>query len=305
MNLEKQFTGPGLASGADMEMLTALWSSAFGDPEPFIRNFLTVVATGENTVVYREDGRIVSCAFLIPATLHIGKDTYKACYFYAAATQPDERRQGYMEQVIRYSRTLCEERGTDFLVLVPTDNDLYQYFSRFGFRANFYLKTTEMDRAQLTALAEKMVAGDTEEETAPVAFAPTEMQAIREQALAAGSWLEFDRSTLQYLFFEHVYRGGKTILLPDGYVLYDLSEDESGDTVLRVKELCSAGDPGRLLRELVSIEADRYVLNLPAFDSIRGGRTATGRAGMDLAVSKEAVRAERAMKNAYIGLTLG
>ena len=123
--------------------------------------------------------------------------------------------------------------------------------------------------------------------------------------MAEGSWLEFDRSTLQYLFFEHIFRGGKTILLPDGYVLYELSEDDSGETVLKVRELCSAGDSGRLLRELVAVEADRYVLNLPAFDSIRGGRTATGRAGMDLAISKEAVRAERAMKNAYIGLTLG
>ncbi|MBP5272322.1 MAG: GNAT family N-acetyltransferase [Clostridia bacterium] len=303
--MEMQFTGPGLASGADIEMLTALWSSSFGDPEPLIRNFLTVVASNENTVVYREDGRVVSCAFLIPATLHIGRDTYRAYYFYAAATLPDERRQGYMEQVIRFSRSLCEERGIDFLVLVPTNNDLYQYFSRFGFRANFYLKTTEMDRGQLTALAEKMVSGDGEEAAVPVAFAPTEMQAIREQALAAGSWLEFDRSTLQYLFFDHVFRGGKTLLLPDGYALYELSEDDSGERVLKVRELCSVGDPGKLLKELVAVEADRYVLNLPAFDSIRGGRTATGRAGMDLAISKEAVRAERSMKNAYIGLTLG
>ena len=173
-----QKNGPGLASGADIEMLAALWASSFGDPEPLIRNFLTVVASDENTVVYREDGRVVSCAFLIPAVLHVGKDAFRACYFYAAATLPDESRQVYMEQVIRFSRSLCEERGIDFMVLVPTNNDLYQYFSRFGFRANFYLKTTEMTREQLTALAEKVSPGE-EEPAAPVAFAPTEMQAIR------------------------------------------------------------------------------------------------------------------------------
>ena len=131
------------------------------------------------------------------------------------------------------------------------------------------------------------------------------MQSIRLQALEGGSHVEFDRQTLQYLFFEHVYRGGKTILLDDGYVLYDLTTDDTGDVVLKVRELCAKESQGPLLKKLSEVEADQYILNLPAFDSLRGGRTSTGRAGMDLAVSKRAVKAERTMKNAYIGLTLG
>ena len=297
-------SGPGLASGADYETLTELWSLSFGDSASFVRTLQNLIANTDRTVVFREDGRAVAGAYLLESTLHIGDETFTAYYLFGAATHPDYRRKGYMGQIIRYCRTLCEERDIDFLVLVPTDNDLYKYFSRFGFRANFYLKTTQLDREQLLAMVEKLEVP--EEETDPTAgFVPIEMQSIRLNALSGGSSLEFDRQTLQYLFFEHVYRGGKTILLEDGYVLYDLSTDDTGETVLRVRELCGETAQGNLLRNLSEVEADQYILNLPAFDNLRGGKTSTGRAGMDLAVSKRAVKAERTMKNAYIGLTPG
>ena len=281
-------TGPGLASGADFETLTELWTLSFGAPAPIIRNIQTLVADTDRTVVYREDGKAVAGAYLLETTLHIGDET-----------------KGYMGQVIRYCRTLCEERNIDFLILVPTDNDLYKYFSRFGFRANFYLKTTQLDREQLAAMVEKMEPVEEETPAEDNGFVPVDIPPIRHAALQGGSYVEFDRQALQYLFFEHVYRGGQSILLDDGYVLYDLATDDTGDTVLTVRELCTVDSQATLLRKLSEVDADQYVLNLPAFDSLRGGRTSTGRAGMDLAVSKRAVKAERTMKNAYIGLTIG
>ena len=298
-------TGPGLASGADFETLTELWTLSFGAPAPIIRNIQTLVADTDRTVVYREDGKAVAGAYLLETTLHIGDETYSAYYFFAAATHPDFRRKGYMGQVIRYCRTLCEERNIDFLILVPTDNDLYKYFSRFGFRANFYLKTTQLDREQLAAMVEKMEPVEEETPAEDTGFVPVDIPPIRHAALQGGSYVEFDRQALQYLFFEHAYRGGQSILLDDGYVLYNLATDDTGDTVLTVRELCTADSQATLLRKLSEVDADQYVLNLPAFDSLRGGRTSTGRAGMDLAVSKRAVKAERTMKNAYIGLTIG
>ncbi len=294
-------SGPGLASRADFETLAELWTLSFGAPAPFIRNIQTLIADTDRTVVYREDGKAVAGAYLAETTLCIGEERYSAYYFFAAATHPDYRRKGYMGQIIRYCRTLCEERDIDFLVLVPTDNDLYKYFSRFGFRANFYQKTTQLDREQLLAMVEKMEFPEEGAAEGAAGFVPVEMQAIRLAALKDGSHVEFDRQTLQYLVFEHACRGGKTLLLKDGYVLYDLSTDDAGDTVLTVRELCAADATGRLLQKLSEVEADQYILNLPAFDSLRGGRTSTGRAGMDLAVSKRAVKAERTMKNAYIG----
>ncbi len=302
--MTKPTNGPGLASAADREMLTDLWVRSFDDPERYVRNFHGMLAKPENTVVYREDGQIVSAAYLIPADLHIGDEVYPSYYFYAASTHPDFRRRGFMEQIIRFSRTLCEERGIDFLVLAPTGNDLYQYFSRFGFRANFYLKTTQLDRGQLLALAEKLDPSAPEETGAAGMPPVTEMLRVRNDTLRAGSYLEFDPQTLQYMLFEHLFRGGKTLLKEDAYVLYRLTEEDDGTTTLTVRELCSASAPEKLLRTLATVDADRYILNLPAYDNLRGGKTSTGRAGMDLAVSKRAVKAERAMKNAYIGLTM-
>lgn len=298
-------SGPGLATGADTEALVDLWVQSFGDPERYIRNFQSLVATPEQTVVYREDGKAVSAVYLLDCQLELQGERYNAYYFYAAATHPDYRRRGYMEQIIRYCRTLAEERNIDFIILVPADNNLYQYYSRFGFRANFYLKTTRLSGEQLAGLVEKMNPEPPEEEPSEPAIALTELPRVRNEALKDGTYVHFPDRTLQYMLFEHVYCGGKTLLKEDGYVLYDVSEEETGTEVLTVKELCTTGNPGTLLSELLKEDAKEYVLNLPAFDTIRGGKTATGRAGMDLAVSKRAVQAERTMKNAYIGLTLG
>ncbi len=297
-------SGPGLATRADYLTLSELWTTSFGDSASYIRNLQTLIADPERTVVYRLDGKTVAGAYLMEATLRIGDEHYLAYYLFGAATHPNYRRKGYMGQVIRYCRTLCEERGVDFLVLVPTDNDLYRYFSHFGFRANFYQKTTQLNREQLLGVAEKMA---TEEETSSEAsgFTPTELESIRTSALKGQTFLEFSREQLQYLLFDHVYRGGKTILLEDGYALYHLEENDAGESVLRVRELCSTQSLKSLLLELSQVEASQYILNLPAFDATRGGKTSSGRAGMDLAVSKRAVKAERNMKNAYIGLIPG
>ena len=296
-----QLSGPGLAVRSDFETLAELWALSFDDALPFIRTFQSLLAKEDCTVVYRENGTVVSGAYLIETTLHVGGATYPAYLFAGAATHPDYRRKGYMEQVIRYCRGLCERREVDYLVLVPVNNDLYQYFSRFGFRANFYLKTTQLDKGQFVSLVERITNEKECIQKEPERFVPTQAPTVREAALSDGTHLEYDAPTLQYLFFEHLYRGGKTILLEDGYVLYDLLTDDTGETTLHVKELCCTGSVGALLQKVGEVGADKYVLDLPAFDTIRGGKTATGRAGMDLAVSKKAVKAERAMKNAYIG----
>lgn len=296
--------GPGLASGSDFESLAELLAFSFEEKAPLSRNLLKLLSETDKTVVFRKEGCPVSVAFLREATLHIAENTYSAYWFFGAATHPDHRRKGYMEQIIRYCRSLSEERGIDFLVLAPRNNELYQYFSRFGFRANFYQKTTQLEPEQLAAMVEKMDGSEASPEEGP-GFVPTAIPKVREAALRGGAFLEYDASTLQFLLFDHLSRGGKTILLEDGYALYDLSTDDTGETTLHVKELLGTESVGKLLRKVSEVEADRYILDLPAFDSIRGGRTSTGRAGMDLAVSKEAVRAERTMKNAYLGLTIG
>lgn len=295
-------SGPGLASGADFVALTELWTLSFGGPNSYIKTLHQLVADADRTVVFREKGRTVAGAYLIDATLHIGQQAYSAYYLFGAATHPDYRKKGYMGQLIRYCRTLCEERKIDFLVLLPTDNALYKYFSRFGFRANFYEKTIQLNREQLLELVENANLPDPEKESE---FVPTNIESIRHTTFEDKTYLEFNREMVQYLLFEHVLCGGKTIFLKDGYALYKRSVDDTGATVLHARELLSENVLGTLLRELSTEEADRYILTLPAFDATRGGKTSTGRAGMDLAVSKRAVKAERSMKNAYLGPTPG
>ena len=122
-------TGPGLASGADFETLTELWTLSFGAPAPIIRNIQTLVADTDRTVVYREDGKAVAGAYLLETTLHIGDETYSAYYFFAAATHPDFRRKGVASRLIAEAEKALQKEGIRKIFgVVFKDNDAANAF---------------------------------------------------------------------------------------------------------------------------------------------------------------------------------
>ena len=73
--METILSGPGLASGADLETLAELWTLSFGAPAPMIRNIQTLIAEPDRTVVYREDGKAVAGAYLMETALRIGDES--------------------------------------------------------------------------------------------------------------------------------------------------------------------------------------------------------------------------------------
>ncbi len=136
-----------LATENDKKGLYALWHEVFSDPEEIIDDYYNTVIKAENTVMAETDGKIVSALYLIETEIvHKGK-AYKAYYVYAAATDENYRRQGIMKNLLDYSTSLAKSRNIDYLFLHPERNreDLYNYYSKAGFKTAFYQKSESFD----------------------------------------------------------------------------------------------------------------------------------------------------------------
>lgn len=85
--------GVGLADAQEAPELKKLWRLSFPeDTEEGVAFFFQRVFQPLNCVVFRQEGRPVSMAFLLPAVLHTPEGPAALHYLYAAATGRDQTR---------------------------------------------------------------------------------------------------------------------------------------------------------------------------------------------------------------------
>lgn len=137
------------SNGNDKEGLYSLWQRVFGDSKEFLDKFFSVFYKEKNTVVCRDNGKVVSMLFLIPADITVKNVSFKAFYIYAAATDENYRKQGIMSKLLDFSREYSEKAGFDFLFLHPANDGLYNYYEKNGFCTAFYERNTEVTRNML------------------------------------------------------------------------------------------------------------------------------------------------------------
>lgn len=284
------------------EDLLEIWNLSFHDEPDYIRNFLKFCVAEENIVTAQnEEGQTVSAAYLLDSQIIVKGTPYSALYFYAAATHPDYREQGYMGQVIEQCLDLARERDIDFVYLVPAEGSLYRYYAKFGFRTCFYSSTVHFTEEELQAALKDHSIADLKSGTPdPMMFRLTDIPRIREEAMAGTDHVEFGYPQMQYALFEHAYCGGKLFCDGSSYALYS---EENG--TVDVKEICPPTLDGPMARALLNLHAEKYRFHAPVESGVEGRRKTAGRAGMAIALNKRARTATGQMKNAYIGITLG
>ena len=117
-----------------------LWHEAFGDGAEYINFFLDT--HGACTCLsHEENGRLCSMLFLIDGEL-CGKSAY---YLFAAATFKSERGKGCMARLLEKAKNYAVQNGRAYIVLVPAEPSLFDYYSRFGYKTCFYAKRQGKD----------------------------------------------------------------------------------------------------------------------------------------------------------------
>lgn len=171
--------------------IISLWYECFGDEAEYIEFFLDR-CPNKLCLGCFENNRLVSMLFLLNGEV----DGFPAKYIYAACTAHEFRSRGLMAELIDCSKHYCVENGIDFIFLVPAEESLYGYYSRFGF-------ISKMHRAEI---ALKGGSGEFD------ATKTTDIKAVakrRTELLSSMKRFAFDLETTEYTVAEFLYTGGE------------------------------------------------------------------------------------------------
>ena len=199
------------------EEIIALWHECFGDEHEYIEFFLDCCPNKICFGSFNED-KLVSMLFLLNGSVR----NLSCKYIYAACTAKKCRNRGIMGQLITSAKEYCTEQNIDALFLVPGEESLYSYYSKFGFIAG--AKKTVMKISGKSY-------GFTVEKCDDISF----IAGKRLELLSDLDCYAFDRETTEYSVKEFLKTGGE-IYCSDG-------EDEflafvvKNDNIVTVKEI--------------------------------------------------------------------
>jgi len=123
----------GYATGDDQEELIALWQEAFGDSRQYILQFLERFFKENNVYVWRENHKIVSAAYVLPAKMCYRKDgepeTVEAYYLYAVATKKEYRGKKLFQKLLS---NIKNDLGADAVLFLVPEDGVIPYYRQLG-----------------------------------------------------------------------------------------------------------------------------------------------------------------------------
>lgn len=127
LRLEPKFSACPLDD--DLRDIIRLWQDCFHDDETFIHAFLSRYYRPERAFLRHDVGRVTAQCMLVACDSEVGR----IGYLYAIATAEECRRQGLAAQVTEEAIAYARNHGMAAVALIPADDRLRRYYTRFGF----------------------------------------------------------------------------------------------------------------------------------------------------------------------------
>lgn len=270
---------------SDIKDIIFLWNEAFGDSQEEIMFFINNKYKPENTLVFEDNGKIVSMLFLLEGEMKINNNRYPSYYLYAACTLNDCRGKGYMSQLLGFAQKTAYNRGYYFICLLPANKSLYEYYKKYGYKPLFKKKILSISSENITNKSD-LSNSDC-----------SDLFQLRENAFKNIDMFVWDAESLNFAIEHHKFYGGQAKINRKGYSLYRAEGEE-----IYVKEFCFTDISGDLPSN--SNSAVRISINLPVDYAAESDNFEVVDSGMILAVNDDAEKLINEIKNPYLGLTL-
>ena len=283
------------ADEKDIPQLEEIWHISFGDSKEYIDMFMEHQFKEALTVVYEEDGKVLSMFFLFRCDFSIRGKNHPSFYLYAAATLPQYRGKGIMGKMLEFSKSYAAEKNFDFIILSPAEKSLYDYYGRFGFKVCFKSK-----KITLALKGEDEYRADFSENDFE------KMVTLRNAAVKKSDGVIWDEEFFRYAVYENDYTSGKTRSIKECYGIYFKEDDHIifkeliGENAKKALDfaLSMCKEENANIAQInvpVNCECTEISENYVLIDT-----------GMAVPLNSEAQKAlENSDKNAYLGLTLG
>jgi ribosomal protein S18 acetylase RimI-like enzyme len=202
----------------EKQSVISLWQECFGDSKEYVEFFLDN-CPHYTCIAYYADNKLVSMLFLLNGYLN----SMECKYLYAACTSSEYRRQGIMEKLIDYSKEFALKCGACGIFLVPANEKLYSYYSKFGFISSFLKKEVKITEYNNKTCMTCNPSYD-------------ELISLKKELYNEIPAYNFDDKTIEYTVKEHLYNGGKFYFDKCNRIIVFYYEN---DTEIIIKEFLS------------------------------------------------------------------
>ncbi len=234
------------------EGIINLWQKTFGDTREYIESFIVVFSDKAEFLIKEADGKVVSMLCMIDCTMAADSKEYKGRYIYACATDENYKKRGLITELLDDARIRAEKEDCDFLVLVPANDALFDFYEKRGYSKFFKVKVIEIPGRILKILAK----GDATEAVTSV----EEINKMRKLLTKRPNVLWSDE---QISFINGVYPSENSKVLYAPNVGYAFLREEN--KTVYVDEICAgAQDFCKMLGVIdKNTEAENYCFNVP------------------------------------------
>lgn len=119
------------------KQLRKLWDCCFQEDTAFSDLYFQMRNIEQNSIFIERDQRIISAMQLLPYPFTFHNDILETSYISGACTHPEYRKQGHMNRLILDAFSILHRKGIPFVSLIPAHKELFNYYAKFGFVANF------------------------------------------------------------------------------------------------------------------------------------------------------------------------
>ncbi len=237
--------------------LRELWKECFGDSNQYIDLYFSGYDISRHMLVFMDGEHPVSMLSLLPMTVVTQAGIMPARYIYAVATKQSYRGRGLSTKLLEYVHKYLKEQGIKLSVLVPASAQLYNFYGKRGFSAEFYAGQAIVGRALIPEFNGSFVITDTTVQ---------EFMQIRERAFAGRTmFVRWDGDSLAYRMAETAFNGGETLTLATGDASHAVAVCYNRGGSVLLKELAVDGMTVETALAVLQkkFNADEYHLRLP------------------------------------------
>ncbi|MDR0794673.1 MAG: GNAT family N-acetyltransferase [Tannerella sp.] len=119
------------------EQIMELWKQSFGDTDDYIRLFFERAYRDDQTLVFKQNGRIVSALQILPYEMSYCGTTLTAGYICGVCTLSSERGKGLMSRLMIQALEEMGNHNFAIAVIIPASTSLFDLYRRFDFANAF------------------------------------------------------------------------------------------------------------------------------------------------------------------------
>jgi len=207
----------------EKERIKEIWDYCFTDKEPFVSWYFDEKYCPSNTLVADLGEGVVSNLQMLPYKLNFHGTPVDVSYIVGAATLPEARGMGLMENLLKEALKVMKERRHPITILLPFK---YEFYKRYGWETCYYHKQYKLDINSLKPIIKRYG------KMRP-AEADKDIGVFREiySGYISGRNGSIIRSDKDWkcILKDYSFEGGKAYILyndgnPEGYIIYSIAE---------------------------------------------------------------------------------